>query len=81
MWKTLQTRANLQYQGKDTSVNSNASKLRSGSDVADATAVEDKAIGDTYGNRFCLPLDFERFETLAPYYQSALGDRLEHEYI
>ncbi|MEW8547632.1 MAG: hypothetical protein AB2693_29340 [Candidatus Thiodiazotropha sp.] len=39
----------------------------------------DKAIADTFSDRFIIPLDFELLETHMPFYQSALGDRLEYE--
>ncbi|MEW8585221.1 MAG: hypothetical protein AB2531_05600 [Candidatus Thiodiazotropha sp.] len=39
----------------------------------------DKAIVDAFGNRFYIPLDFELLESYMPFYQSALGDRLEYE--
>ena len=40
---------------------------------------QDEAIADAYGNRFCIPLDFELLETHMPFYQAGLGDRLEYE--
>ena len=41
-----------------------------------AGVTQDKAIADAYGNKFIIPLDFE---TLAPYYQAGLGNRLCYE--
>ena len=40
---------------------------------------KDKAIADTYGNKFIIPLDFEMSNSLAPYYQVGLGNRLCYE--
>ena len=54
--------------------------LRHRVDAGDATAdKEDQAIAKAYGNRFCIPLDFELLETHMPFYQAGLGDRLEYE--
>ena len=36
-------------------------------------------IADAFGDRFSIPLDCERLESHMPFYQSALGDRLEYE--
>ena len=79
LWKTAQERENDQYQGIDTSNDQNVTKLRIGAGDAVNTKENDKAISDTFGNRFYIPLDFELLETHMPYYQSALGDRLEYE--
>ena len=78
LWKSARERTNAQYQGIDTSANRNATKHRVG--AGDATAVAaDQAIATAYGNRFYIPLDFELLESHMPFYQSALGDRLEYE--
>ena len=79
LWKTSQERANAQYQGIDTSTNQNVTKIRVAAGDKDATVAADKAIADAYGNRFYIPLDFELLESHMPFYQSALGDRLEYE--
>ena len=39
----------------------------------------DKAIADTYGNKFIIPLDFEMLDTAMPYYQAGLRNRLSYE--
>ena len=39
----------------------------------------DKAIADTYGNKFVIPLDFEMLDSALPYYQVGLGNRLCYE--
>ena len=54
-------------------------KLCIGAADGNGTVAEDKAITDTFGNRFYVPLDFELLESHMPFYQSALGDRLEYE--
>ena len=56
----------------------NITRLRIGAsnDVRTAKAI---AIDSAYGNLFYVPLDFELLESHMPFYQSALGDRLEYE--
>ena len=79
LWKTASERENGHYQGIDTSGNRNTTKIRFGAGDRDEAVVADKDIADTFGNRFFIPLDFELLETHMPFYQSALGDRLEYE--
>ena len=40
---------------------------------------QDKAIADTYGNKFVIPLDFEMLESSIPCYQAGLRNRLCYE--
>ena len=47
--------------------------------VARKTATKDKAVEDAYWNKFIIPLDFEMLDSLAPYYQAGLGNRLCYE--
>ena len=60
-------------------MNQNVTKLRVGAEDANRAVVEDSTISTAYGNRFYIPLDFELLESHMPFYQSALGDRLEYE--
>ena len=54
-------------------------KLRiSASDKNDSNP-KNKAIANAYGNKFIIPLDFEMLDSLMPYYQSELGNRLCYE--
>jgi hypothetical protein len=76
LWKTPFERASAAYQGIDIE---NTLKLRVGAGNGDRTIATNKAIADVYGNRFFVPLDFELLESHMPFYQSALGDRLEYE--
>ena len=39
------------------------------------------AITNAYGNKFIISLDFEMLDSLIPYYQSRLGNRLCYEII
>ena len=50
----------------------NATRIRIGAGNKDETVA-------AFGNRFYIPLDFELLEGHMPFYQSALGDRLEYE--
>ena len=79
LWKTAPERKNDQYQGIDTSGNRNTTRIRIGAGNEGETVAADKAIADAFGNRFYIPLDFELLECHMPFYQSALGDRLEYE--
>ena len=40
---------------------------------------KDNAIAEAYGNKFIIPLDFEMLESVMPYYQAGLGNRLCYE--
>ena len=79
LWKTPPERANAQYQGIDGTEDRNVTRIRLGAGNKDETETEDAAIAAAYGNRFQIPLDFELLESHMPFYQSALGDRLEYE--
>ena len=79
LWKTKRERQSQVYQGMDESTDANMLKLRVGAADGDDDTEEDKAIADAYGNRFCIPLDFELLESHMPFFQSAFGDRLEYE--
>ena len=45
----------------------------------DATNPQNKAIADTCGNKFIIPLDFEMLDSAMPYYQVGLRNRLSYE--
>ena len=79
LWKTAPERKNDQYQGIDTSANRNTTRIRIDVGDKDEAVAADKAIADAFGNRFYIPIDFELLESHMPFYQSALGDRLEYE--
>ena len=77
--KTAQERENAKYKCNGESDNRNTTKLRVSAENKDASVAAGKAITDTYSNRFYIPLDFDLLESHMPFYQSALGDRLEYE--
>ena len=55
-------------------------KLRiNAKDKSTAPPPQDKAIADAYENKFIITLDFEMLDSLAPYYQAGLENRLCHE--
>ena len=72
-------RANGHYQGIDASDNRNMTRIRVGAGNRDSSVAPDKTIADVFRDRFFTPLDFEMLESHMPFYQSALGDRLEYE--
>ena len=55
------------------------SKLRINAGDRNASNAQDKAIADTCGNKFIIPLDFEMLDIAAPYYQAGLRNRLCYE--
>ena len=57
----------------------NCIKLRISAGDKNASNTQDKAIADAYRNKFIIPLDFEMFDSAAPYYQAGLRNRLCYE--
>ena len=57
----------------------NCIKLRINSLEKKPSIKQDKAIGDTYGNKFVIPLDFKMLESSIPYYQVGFGNRQCHK--
>ena len=53
----------------------NCIKLRINAGDKNASNAQDKAISDTYRNKFIIPLDFEMLDSAASYYQAGLGNR------
>ena len=51
-------------------------RLRINAADKDATIGQDKAIANTYGNKFVIPLDSEMLDSTSAYYQAGLGNRL-----
>ena len=76
LWKTKEEREDSAYMGIQSE---NAAKLRIGATDASTSDKKDVAVNNCFGNRFCIPLDFELLESHSPYHQSALRDRLEYE--
>ena len=75
LWKTTKDRKNAAYQGIQTEA---VRKIRI--DAGDkGTAVKDVAIGNAFGNMFCIPLDFEMLSSHNPFFQYEVKDRLSYE--
>ena len=66
----------MAYQGIQSD---NAGRLRVDAGDKNPNVKKDVVIYNCFGNRFCIPLDFELLEAHSPYHQSALRDRLEYE--
>ena len=81
LWKTKSEKRNAIRQGiiSNDGCTENCIKLRINAGNKDATDAQDKAIADTYGKKFIIPLDFEMLDSAAPYYQAGLRNRLCHE--
>ena len=54
-------------------------RLRINASNKDNTNTQDKAIADTYWNKFIIPLNFEMLDSAMPYYQVGLRNRLSYE--
>ena len=76
LWKTSEERENAAYQGICTDA---IRKIRIDAGDKDVSNAKNKAVGTTYSNRFCIPLDFELLTTHMPYFQHELKDRLSYE--
>ena len=82
LWKTKSEKKNATHQGiisTDGDLTPNCMKLRINAGNKDATNTQDKAIADTYGNKFIIPLDFEMLDSAMPCYQVGLRNRLSYE--
>ena len=81
LWKTDSDKRNAARQGiiHSDGCTVNCMKLRiNAGDKSDGKA-QDKAIADTYGNKFIISLDFEMLDSVMPYYQAGPGNRLCYE--
>ena len=56
-------------------------KLRINAGDKSTTPTKDNTIAEAYSNKFIIPLDFEVLESVMPYYQAGLGNRLCYEII
>ena len=75
LWMSLPKRQNLAYQGIQ-----DDEALKHRIEAGDkGNKKKDIAVANAYGNRFCIPLDFELLNSHMPYYQGALKDRLSYE--
>jgi len=81
LWKTKAEKINAIRQGiiHEDGCTENCMKIRVDSSDKDIKNKKDKAISDTYKNKFTIPLDFEMLHNTLPYYQAGLGNRLCYE--
>ena len=82
LWKTKSEKHNTIQQGiisTNSDLTLNCMKLRINAGNKDDTNLQNKAIADTYGNKFIIPLDFEMLGSAMPYYQVGLRNRLSYE--
>ena len=79
-WKCRTERLNAVFQGivEADSQTENAIKHRINA-TDKANDAKDQTVASIYDNRFCIPLDFEIFESSLPPYQYGLGSRLTYE--
>ena len=81
LWKTASEKRNANHQGiisKDRCT-INCIKLRINAGDKSTSNAQDNAVSDAYGNKFIIPLNFEMSDSLVPYYQVGLGNRLCYE--
>ena len=78
LWKTESEKRNLVRQGiiYSGSYTEDCMKLQINASDKDDSNEENKAIANAYGNKFVIPLDFKKLESMTPYYQSGLRNRL-----
>ena len=82
LWKTKSEKKNVICQGiisTDSDLTPNCMKLRINASNKGSTNVRDKAIADVYRNKFIILLDFEMLDSVMPYYQAGLRNRLSYE--
>ena len=70
LWKTKSEKRNAIRQGivSNGGCTNNCIKLRINAGDKSALNAQDKAIANTYGNKFIIPLNFEILDSSAPYY-------------
>ena len=81
LWKTKSEKENAIRQDiiSNDGCTENCMKLRINASDKSVGNKKDKAIADTYRNKFVLLLDFEMLDSALPYYQVELGNRLCYE--
>ena len=82
LWKTKSEKGNAVRQGtiSNDGCTENCIKLRINASDKSTLNKRDKAIADTYRNKFVIPLNFsEILDSALPYYQAGLRNRLSYE--
>ena len=79
-WKSTTERHNAVFQGivevGGQTENAIKHRINAGDKANDAKG---ETVASIFGNKFCIPLDFEILETAIPLYQYGLGSRLTYE--
>ena len=81
LWKTKSEKINAVRQGiiSVDGYTENCMKFRINAADKSPGNTKDKAIADANGNTFIIPLDFEMLESVLPYYQVGLRNRICYE--
>ena len=81
LWKTKSEKGNAIRQGivSNGGCTNNCIKLRINAGDKSTGVAQDNAIANTYRNKCIIPLDFEMLDSVAPYYQAGLGNKLCYE--
>ena len=81
LWKTKSEKRNAIQQGiiSTDGCTEKCIKLRINAGDKSVSNAQDKAIADAYRNKFIISLDFEMLDSVAPYYQAGLRNRLCYE--
>ena len=79
-WKCTNERLNAVFQGVVEADGQMENAIKHRINAGDkANNAKDQTVASIYDNRFCIPLDFEIFESSLPLYQYGLGSRLTYE--
>ena len=80
LWKTASEKKNAIRQGIISTDGFTVSCVKSRINAKNKmTTTRDNAIAEAYTNKFIILLHFEMLDSLAPYYQAGLGNRLCYE--
>ena len=79
-WKCKTERLNAVFQGIVEADGQTENAIKHRINAGDkANNAKDQTVASIYDNRFCIPLDFEIFESGLPLYQYGLGSHLTYE--
>ena len=79
-WKTATERCNAIFQGIVEADGQTENAIRHRINATNKTNnAKAQTVASIYNNHFCIPLDFEIFESSLPLYQYGLGSRLTYE--
>ena len=79
-WKCKTEGLNTVFQGIVEASGQTENTIKHKIDASDkASNASDETVASIFDNRFCIPLDFEIFESSFPFYQYGLGSHLTYE--